>query len=180
MADKKSGADGAMAGNVDQIREIIFGGHIREYESRFAALEKSLKEAQDRLRKDFEAEIKALKQSLSDTRGALDQEIADRQNADEGLDGLVQNTGGELGKELDAAEQRLDARADELAAALDSARKALEAALKKQGNALTRDLGKVSERLEDNKVARAELARLLGGVADKLTGGTAAKGRRKS
>ena len=171
MADKKVDDD-AMAGNVDQIREIIFGGHIREYATRFAALEKSLKDAQARLRKDFEAQLKV----LSD---ALEQEVADRRNADEGLDGLLQNQGGELGNELDATEKRLNQRADELSKALAAAQKALESEMTKQGNAFTRDLNKTNERLEENKVARDELAKLLTGVATSLSGDTSKKAKRK-
>ena len=98
MADKKVDDD-AMAGNVDQIREIIFGGHIREYATRFAALEKSLKDAQARLRKVFEAQLKV----LSD---ALEQEVADRRNADEGLDGLLQNQGGNEPQSAKVARER--------------------------------------------------------------------------
>lgn len=179
MAQKKPEPDNAMAGNVDQIREIIFGGHIREYEQRFADLEKSLKDSQAKLRKDFEAQLKALKQSLEETHGALEQEITDRRDADEGLDGLLQSQGGEIGKDLESAEARLAARADELSAALAAAEKSLSSELTKQGNALKRDLEQISSRLEDNKVARAELSKLLGGVADRLAGDTASKAKRK-
>lgn len=179
MAQKKTEAADPMAGNVDQIREIIFGGHIREYEQRFAALEKSLKDAQARLRKDFEAELKALKQSLDETHGALQQEVSDRQNADEGLDGLLQNQGGEIAKDLESAEKRLDAQSAQLAAALAAAEKSLSGELSKQGTAFKRDLDKIASRLEDNKVARGELSKLLSGVAERLAGDGPAKTKRK-
>ena len=178
MAGKKNDTDDAMAaGNVDQIREIIFGSQIREYETRFTALERQLKDAQNKLRKDFEAQMKALQETLDETRAALESEAADRQNADESLDALVQSQGGDIGRDLDASEKRFDARVDALQKSLEQTHKTLDAELSKQTNALDRELNKVSGNLQDHKVARAELAKLLTGVATKLAG--AAKPKRK-
>ena len=39
-----TGASDTSAGNIDKIRDIIFGSNMRDYEQRFARLEETLKE----------------------------------------------------------------------------------------------------------------------------------------
>ena len=61
MADpKKPAADGGADRNVDQIRDILFGGQMRDYERRF----------QD-LNQRFEAELVRLRRSTSASTSAM-------------------------------------------------------------------------------------------------------------
>ena len=46
--------------NVDKIRDIIFGGQMREYDNRFASIEERLTKENQRLRQDMEQRISAL------------------------------------------------------------------------------------------------------------------------
>ncbi len=53
-------ADGNVDGNVDKIREILFGGQMRDYEQRFADLEQRLGDQMDRMSGDFEKRMERL------------------------------------------------------------------------------------------------------------------------
>ncbi|MDJ0656065.1 MAG: hypothetical protein QNJ40_18020 [Xanthomonadales bacterium] len=174
MATKKTDADGTDThpDNVDQIREIIFGGYIRDYESRFVALEKKLADAQDKLRKDFDKRLKALEDDLN-------KESRDRMDGDESLDALLQNQGSGLGEDIEAAEKRLDQRLANLHETLEQASQSITDLLNKETTALNRELDKVTTRLSDQKVARIELAKLLDHVSQKLNppSGSAKKSR---
>lgn len=174
MATKKTDSNNpeTAADNVDQIREIIFGGYIRDYESRFVALEKKLNDAQEKLRADFDARLKALEADLGS-------EARSRQDADESLDALLQNQGNGLGQDLEAAEKRLDQRVANLHQTLEAASKSITDLLNKETSALKNELEKVGCKLTDQKVARAELAKLLDHVSQKLNpaSGSAKKAR---
>ena len=54
-----SGADEADA-NVDKIRDILFGQHIRDYDNRFATLEKRLTDSIDKTSRDIEKRLERL------------------------------------------------------------------------------------------------------------------------
>ena len=54
-AQRAAGED--VEGNVDQIREILFGGQMRDYDSRFDDLENQLVQRMERMSSEFEKRI---------------------------------------------------------------------------------------------------------------------------
>ena len=69
MATKKdnTGTPGA-EGNVDQIREILFGGHLRAFDERFELVESRLAKETDALRKATEKKIEDLARLAGEIR----------------------------------------------------------------------------------------------------------------
>jgi hypothetical protein len=57
---KNLAAEAASAGNVDKIRDILFGSHIKDYEIRFARLEESLQQQTADLRDSTRKRLDAL------------------------------------------------------------------------------------------------------------------------
>jgi len=52
-------------GNIDKIREILFGGHARDYDRRFKRLEDRLSQEQGHLREDISQRIRAMEELLN-------------------------------------------------------------------------------------------------------------------
>jgi len=72
------------SGNVDKIREIIFGPQMRDYERRFLALEDRLMKENSAMRDEMTGRLDALeqfiKQELGDVRDSLSGETAERES----------------------------------------------------------------------------------------------------
>lgn len=60
VADRSSHSENETGQSVDKIRDIIFGGQMREYEARFSAVENRLIKESSRLRQDMEDRMNAL------------------------------------------------------------------------------------------------------------------------
>lgn len=73
QTDNKAPSDGR---TVDAIRDLIFGQQMRDYDSRFADLEKSLKDRLEALSQSVDGEVKQLESTLE----ALRNEFATRLN----------------------------------------------------------------------------------------------------
>lgn len=134
----------AAGASVDQIRDIIFGTQMAEYESRFGELEKRLL-----------AESKALRDEIR--KGFAD--IEERQNENSQKHDEAAN---ELGKSMEA-------RATELSQSAMRDREALENSLADARH----DIMKRLDELAAAKTDRATLSELLHDVAAQLENGAA-------
>lgn len=119
--------------NVDQIRDILFGGQMRDYERRFTELSERLDQEAQRLRHDTETRVAALEKRLDEQfdrlQKALRQEIQDRGQSLDDLESRVQQAArtqrtelsasiASVGSDLNAADERLRKALAELQAAL--------------------------------------------------------------
>jgi len=69
MAGKKENSDKAGPdGNVDQIREILFGGHLRAFDERFELVESRLAKETDALRKATDKKFQDLERLAAEIR----------------------------------------------------------------------------------------------------------------
>ena len=159
--------------NVDQIREILFGGQMRDYESRFADLENQLVQRMERMGAEFEKRIERLntyaKREIDKLSERIKSErkdrVADIKNGARDLKDMtnqVESWFGEVEDRLDTESKdlrnSLHEQSDELAALIAETRDQLNAALVSE----TRGLA-------DAKLAREDLAGLLSEVSLRLT-----------
>jgi hypothetical protein len=174
MADKKNaGADGGDR-NVDQIRDILFGGQMRDYERRFIELAAKLENEGAKLRAEMEKRLAALDKRLDDQVEKLGksvrQEVTDRGKAVDDLDARtlqsartaraeINSAFDELHKELSSSDERGRKALADLASQLKAAVKEAESAL-----------GAARGELRGEKVGREDLAALLTEVAMRLKG----------
>jgi hypothetical protein len=175
MSDKKpTEPEGTGDRNVDQIRDILFGGQMRDYERRFVELAQRLEQENARLRGEMEKRLAALEKRLDESSEKLArsvrQEIGDRGKACDDLENRVQQAArtarnevnsaiGELQGSLDAADERERKALAELSASLQKAAAAGESAL----------LAARTE-LRGEKVGREDLAALMAELALRLRG----------
>jgi len=173
MADKKATGDGAER-NVDQIRDILFGGQMRDYERRFdefnARLEAELARLRDAQEKRLAQIDKRIDDQLDKLGKLLRQEIQDRNRSLDDLETRVQQAArtsrGEVASSLDAHAAELAATDERLRGALADVAKATHARAGETEGALAR----VASDLRDEKVGREDLAALLAEFALRLRG----------
>lgn len=173
MAEKKTAGDGAER-NVDQIRDILFGGQMRDYERRFeefnARLETELARLRDAQEKRLAQIDRRIDESLDKLGNLLRQEIQDRNRSLDDLESRIQQAArtsrGEVSASLDAHAAELAAIDERLRGALaDVARATHERAGETDGA-----LARLATDLRDEKVGREDLAALLAEFALRLRG----------
>jgi len=162
------------ADNVDQIREIIFGGQMRDYETRFEALSQHLRDSAKNLRDDFDLKLASLDKALA-KEGDKNSDRFKKESAERGshLDQLRQEVA-QLRNDNDSRMGGLDDLIEKetrtLLSEVHETRNDLLNRLNEQVDALQARLDDENRRLDERKVSREELAGLLNEVAMRLTG----------
>ncbi|MDX1461021.1 MAG: hypothetical protein R3348_08190 [Xanthomonadales bacterium] len=155
-------------GNVEQIREILFGGHIRAFDERFDLVESRLAKESDALRKALEKRVLELERLLGEYREeAADQLSAESSNRDLALNKLelaLASARMDIENQMAEMQDRFNADIKDLKSELKALGKELSTALNKADTAQ----GKRADQLEEKKVDRKELSRLLTQIADKI------------
>lgn len=140
--------------NLEQIRVILFGQQMREFEHKLRGLEERTSENQGQMHTALLERLGSLESRLSDL---LSQETQERQIADNSL------------------QSSLDSAVDKLEARLASEIKDVRADLKEQGKEIDKKMDQLGNQLQAaidelrlQKTDRVALANLLSGVAEKL------------
>ncbi len=167
------GAAPAEGGNIDKIRDILFGGQMRDYERRFARLEDRLvKEAAD-LRTDTRRRFETLEAFIKQELEALGERLQSEQRT---RDEAVQDVSRTLKETQQALERKL-AQFDEQSA---RGQRDLRQQLLEQSKSLSEEIRQKHDELRaiierevatlgSDKTDRAALAALFGEVALRLT-----------
>ena len=175
MADpKKPAADGGADRNVDQIRDILFGGQMRDYERRFQDLNQRFEAELTRMREAQEKRLAQIDKRLDDQLDKLGklvrQEIEDRNGAIDDLESRLQQAArtarAEVNKALDALAQEI-ARSDER---LRGEIAELGASVQARAGEADSALARTGAELRAEKVGRDDLAALLTEFALRLRG----------
>lgn len=164
-------------GNVEQIREILFGGHIRAFDERFEIVEARLAKESDSLRKALEKRVLELERLLSEVReeagDQLSAEVSNRDLALNKLELALASARMDAENQMAEMQDRYNNEIKELKSELKATHKELSAALNKADT----NQGKRADKLDESKVDRNELSRLLQQVADKIQPGNSKKGK---
>ncbi|MCB1627140.1 MAG: hypothetical protein KDI37_12055 [Xanthomonadales bacterium] len=170
--DKKANRNDPADGNVEQIREILFGGQMRDYDRRFQDLEERLQRDLERFRQDQSKRLEALEQLIRDESESAAQ-VHKRLDAEQRKQATIQ------GEQLKSTESALRGELAELAGQLeDTARQLRERLLKlgqeqadglqQQADDFGRHLASTANELREAKVAREELAGFFSELALRL------------
>lgn len=175
MADpKKPAADAGADRNVDQIRDILFGGQMRDYERRFQELNQRLEAELARMREAQDKRLAQIDKRIDDQLDKLGklvrQEVQDRNSAVDDLESRLQQAArtarGEVNKALEALEHELAAGDERHRDALADLQSTVSARAGDTEAALSRS----NEELRADKVGRDDLAALLTEFALRLKG----------
>jgi hypothetical protein len=170
--DAAPGQPGAGDGNMEQLRALLFGSQMRDYERRLRALDERLGAEVARLDDEQLArgdEVSAFARSeLARLSAELRAEREARTAAQEQTADALEALRGDLGARLDALGAALRDEAGNRDAALlaqaDALRETLDTRLAEVEQRLRAD----GERLQDEKTGRDELARLFTELSSRL------------
>lgn len=159
-------------GNVDKIRDILFGGQMRDYEQRLDAMEKRLTQGIERAARDLERRIERLD---GFTRREVDKLV--EQIKTERKDRVAEGKKGasDLSNLVDQVEtwfaevdEQLSTDSKDLRNTLHEQAEDLTAQIREGHEQLQASLHKEAAELADDKLGREDMAALLTEVAMRL------------
>jgi hypothetical protein len=167
-------ADGLAGGNLDKVRDLLFGGQMRDYDRKFARLEERLVKETAELRDDvkkrlaaLEAYMKAEVESLSDRlRAEQDGRSAADQDAARGL----RETAQQFGQKVSQLDDLIARGQRELRQQLHAQHQELGDDIRQRVEEVLVRLAQEAQELRSDKTDRKALAALLTEMAMRLTG----------
>jgi hypothetical protein len=149
-------------GNIDKIRDILFGSNMRDYEQRFSRLEEALKKESSDLRDTTRRNLESLEAFVHKELAALEVRLhAEHDERSEATSSILKKIG-EL--ENHEAQAKREIRNDLLQQS-----KELTDAIRNKGEEVIALLERRSQELQHSKTDRAALAGLFNEVALRLT-----------
>jgi hypothetical protein len=161
------------AGNIDKIRDIIFGSHIRDYDQRFARLEESLRkeslDIRDATRKHLEALEAFVHKELSAIDARLNAERDERTEHHSRLSADLASHASSVFKKIGEVENQEAQAKREIRSDLLQQSKELTDAIRGKSEELMALLERRAQELQHAKTDRSALASLFSEVSLRLT-----------
>lgn len=159
-------------GNVDKIRDILFGSQMREYDSRFGRLEETLLKESSDLKESVRKRIDTLevyfKKELESLAARLKAERDDRLASGKDLSGELKNAAESLTKAIRETQDGAAEADRELRSHVLEQTKALMDEIQTNRDSVLAVLERRFQELRNSKTDRAALAELLSEVALRL------------
>ena len=159
-------------GNIDKIREILFGGHMRDYDRRFSRVEEQLVKESLELREDtrkrFEALEAFVKAEVAALTDRLQTEERTRDGAVSGLWRGVHESSQALSAKLAEAQEQTARAHSELRQQILSQSKDLNDEMRRRQDDVTALIQREVADLNHGKTDRSSLATLLTEMAMRL------------
>ncbi|MBU2676086.1 MAG: hypothetical protein KJP16_03310 [Gammaproteobacteria bacterium] len=162
-------------GNVDKIREILFGGQMRDYEQRFAGLETRLISNIELMSKNFEKRVGRLETYVKRETEKLADQVkterkARREDGKQGAKGLKELK--ELSQQFESwcveLEEQIGSETQDLRGILQEQSEELAGMVHDSHEQLSKALAAETRTLADGKLTRDDMAALLTDLALRL------------
>jgi gas vesicle protein len=172
-ADAKGVADEGGVGNIDKVRDILFGGQMRDYERRFAKLEERLvrdtAELKDDVKKRLTALTEFVKHETETLAGRIKTEHDERTDATKELSRELRDASKGFEKKTGQIDDQITRTQRELRQQLLDLNKQLTDEIGRKADEVLARLAQESGELRADKADRATIAALLQEVALRLT-----------
>jgi hypothetical protein len=159
-------------GNIDKIREILFGGNMREYDRRFSRVEEQLVKESLELREDTRKRFEALEAFVKAELAALTDRLqAEQRTRDDAVSGLwrgVHESSQALSAKLGEAQEQTARAHSELRQQILSQSKDLNDEMRRKQDEVTALIQREVADLNHGKTDRSSLATLLTEMAMRL------------
>lgn len=159
-------------GNVDKIREILFGGQMRDYEQRFQDLENRLTRNIELMTSNFEKRVDRLDAFAKREIEKLVEQLKDERKArrEDGKQGAKEYK--ELAQQVESwyaeLEEQIGSETQDLRGTLQEQGEELAGMIHDTHEQLSKSLATETRSLADDKLAREDMAALLTEVALRL------------
>ncbi len=159
--------------NLDKVRDILFGGHMRAVEGRIARVEERLLREQSALRSDLETALAGLETFTRKELDALGERLkGEREKRAEAIKAL----GADLREAIDSLDKRL-AKLDEATSGADAElrsqvmdlKRTAAADLKQAGDQIMVELRRAQQELRDEKADLAAVVAAFSEMAVRLS-----------
>jgi prefoldin subunit 5 len=161
-------------GNIDQIRDIIFGAQTRDYDNRFYKIESDLamlqQETRDRLDQlkvavtaDLRAAVEVLDKKLKSFNLASQEECADLRQQ---IDRLTRK----FSSNIQTLDEALDSQSTSLHTELADTRDGLQQDITALRDLVLEEMERCFSQLRDNKVSKDDMAEMLFHLGMRLKG----------
>jgi len=162
------------AASIDKVRDILFGGQVREFDRRFSKLEERLlketNDLKDHLKSRLDALEKFTKKETESLAAQIKSEHEDRSDSHSTLARELKDTAKSLDKRLASLDDQQSKSQRELRQQiLEQGQKLSDDIRKRMEDVMTR-LASEAQQLRSDKADRATLAALLTEMALRLTG----------
>lgn len=165
--------DAASGGNVDKIREILFGGQMRDYDRRFDTLQKQLERDLARSSAEFEKRITSFesfaKKEFEKLTARYLQEKKERLDAVKSVERLLKEATKELEEKLSAMDEYVTTENAGIRNENHESKQEIVADMKRLFDELTELTRDSQEELNQVKVDRVELSSLLTEMAMRVS-----------
>ena len=172
-APKGQAGDDGTAGNIDKVRDILFGGQMREYERRFIKLEERLLKETAELRDDLRKRVTSLEQYMKQESSTLSDRIKaehdDRNEATKDLAKEAKESAKAFEKKTGQLDDHISKVQRELRQQLLDLQQRMNDDLRQKIDDVLARLAQEANVLRVDKTDRATLAELLTEMAMRLT-----------
>ncbi|MBA2747908.1 MAG: hypothetical protein H0U45_04015 [Tatlockia sp.] len=167
-----SAADLAGGGNLDKVRDILFGGQMRDYEKRFNRLEDRLVKECSSIRDDVKKRLDSLemyvKQEVESLNEGLTTEQSQRDDATKEVAQELRDSTKSLEKKIGQLDDQSNQRQRELRQQILEQSKSLDDDMRQKYESILSVIDREVQELRTDKTDRSTLAALLTQVAIQL------------
>lgn len=167
-----STADLAGGGNLDKVRDILFGGQMRDYEKRFNRLEDRLVKECSSIRDDIKKRLDSLemyiKQEVEALNEGLKTEQSQRDETTKEIAQELKDTSKSLEKKLGQLDEQSNQKQRELRQQILDQSKSLDDDMRQKYESILSVVDREVQELRSDKTDRSTLAALLTQVAMQL------------
>ena len=172
-AGRPATGDAGGGASIDKVRDLLFGGQLRELDRRFARLEERLVKETNQLRQDMQARIDALEayaRKESDSLGdQIRAEHQDRVDAHDNLARDMKESSKSQERRTTALDEQTSKAQRELRQQMLEQHQRLSEEIRRRTEDLLATLTRESQALRADKTDRSTLAALLNEMAMRLT-----------
>jgi DNA anti-recombination protein RmuC len=168
------GSEMAEVGNMDKIRDILFGNQAKDYEKRFIRMENQLTQEARELKEELLKRIDSLevyfKQEMKDINDRIKNESNERADSQKNIQTELKEVFESLTKKLLQEEENLAKKSTELRDQILEQSKQLTAEILSKSDHASSNLRQTARELDDAKVNRSDLSGFFLDLAMRLSG----------
>jgi len=176
----KSSANGGMgiemadAGNMDKIRDILFGNQARDYEKRFTKMESRVAQETAEQKQEILKRLDSLegyvKQEIKDINQRIKNESNERSDGEKSIHREMESNFDKLSKKIVVEEENLAKKSTELREQILEQSKTLSDEILAKHDHAANNLRQTAQELDDAKVNRSDLSGFFLEIAMRLSG----------